>query len=142
MLATLKKSLGEGHAFISDEHGEANLYSLLSAMAGAQKLNATQATVATATLASMVATEKTYLSKLAARVGTTGTAGATTLQAHVNGASVAELTFDNTDADGSYKSVSPNVELAEGDLLELVVSAAPTAGADLDAVLATGPKVE
>jgi len=36
MASTLKQSLGEGHGFISDEHGETNLYQLLKDMATVQ----------------------------------------------------------------------------------------------------------
>lgn len=100
-------------------------------------LQAVQGTIAAATIGGrLVATLEagTYDVELRAEVGTTGTAGSTTIQVHLNGVAIsgAEVTVANTDADGTKAvAVATSVVLAAADTLELVVSAAPTAGADI-----------
>lgn len=135
MTAILKKLMGEAGAGLDDSTGKDNLYDVLKALAegAGQSLTAYQATIATATIAALVADSAFKIRSLRVAVGTTGSAGATTLQVHLNGASQGELTVDNTDADGTKASLSLNVDVVAGDLLELVVSAAPTSGADLAA---------
>lgn len=135
-MTTLKKLLGEAGAGLDESYEGANrLYEVLKKMVQSQSesVSAFQATIATETLMAMVADAATKLTSLRASVGTTGTADATTVQIHVNGNSKGEVTIDNTDADGTKKAVSLAIDIAEGDLLELVVSAAPTGGADLAA---------
>ena len=135
MSKILKKSLGDAGAFVDDSSGKDNLYDVLKALAqsGGQSLSAQQATIATATIGGLVAYGETQLQSLAIAVGTTGTAGSTTVQAHVNGVSQGELTVANTEANGIAKTLVLAVDLVAGDLVELVVSAAPTGGADLTA---------
>lgn len=151
MTITLKKDLGKAGAFLGDESGgyvDQRLYDVLKelALGAGMDLDGFQATIATATIAAKVMKRAGILKGLRTAVGTTGTAGATTVQVHVNGSAVtgAELTTDNTDADGIKKSValSTVVAVAAGDLVELVVSAAPTAGADLSASAEIGSDIE
>lgn len=130
---TLKQLMGTGGAGFDDSMGFDNLYDVLKAMAEglSEMATAYQDTVATATIGGMVVNSACKLTNLRTSVGTTGTAGATTVQAHLNGVSQGELTTDNTDADGTAKSLALDVDLVAGDLVELVVSAAPTGGTDL-----------
>jgi hypothetical protein len=134
-MKTLKKLLGIAGAGIDESYQDSDtLYDVLKALVegAAPAVSAYQATVATAIIGGMIVDDdESSLTALRTSVGTTGTAGATTLQVHVNGVSVGELTTDNTDADGIKKSLALDVALAAGDLVELVVSAAPTGGADL-----------
>ena len=106
----------------------------LKALAGgAGPLSAVQATVATATIGALVVDKPCKLTNFRTSVGTTGTAGSTTVQVHKNGVSQGELTTANTEADGTKKSLDLDVDCVAGDLIEFVVSAAPTAGAALAA---------
>jgi hypothetical protein len=143
-MATLKKFLGDaGAAFDQSNGGFDRLYDVLKALAesvGAQSVSAQQAVVATATLGGMVVDTATKLKALAIAVGTTGTADSTTVQVHVNGVSKGELSVANTEADGTYKTLALDLALAIGDLVELVVSAAPTGGADLTATARMAPE--
>lgn len=143
-VANLKKSLGEGGAFIGDSHGDDRLLDVLTALAEVgETLNAQQSTIATAVLAGMVVDRDTRLSGLSVNVGTTGTATQTDVDVNVNGVQAGQLVVDNTDADGVSKSVALDVALKAGDLVELEVTAAPTAGADLTATARMAPvKVE
>ncbi len=96
-------------------------------------------TIATGTIAGGIADRKLLLRGLRTEVGTTGSAGDTIVQAHVNGSLVAgaTTTTDNTDANGTAFQAAPTVEtiINPGDVIEIVVSAAPTAGVDLAATL-------
>ena len=148
MTAKLRKDLGHAGRLLGDESGgyqDQNLRDVLVALAGGAGagLDAYQATIAAATIAAKVMTGAAKLNGLRTSVGTTGTAGDTTVQVHVNGTAVtgAEATTANTEADGTKKAValSTAVDLVAGDLVELVVSAAPTAGADLAASADIGP---
>lgn len=134
---TLKESLGEAAAFIDDSHGEPRLLTVLKALAsGGNPLDAEQATVATDVIGTKVVSAPAYLTGLRIRVGTTGTAGSTTVQARLNGVGQGSgVTVANTDADGTSVAevFDPPVELVAGDLVEIEVTAAPTAGADLTA---------
>jgi hypothetical protein len=105
---------------------------------GLGSISAQQATIATAILAGVVLNKSHKLSNLRIAVGTTGTAGSTTVQVHKNGVSQGELTVANTEADGTKKSLALDVDCVAGDLIQLVVSAAPTAGANLTAMAALG----
>ena len=131
--ATLKRLLGEGGAGIDDSMGFDNLYDVLKALAesAGDVINAYQATIATATIGGAVIHTANKLVSLRTSVGTCGTANSTTVQVHVNGVSKGELTTAHDETDGTKKSLELDVDLAVGDLVELVVSAAPTAGADL-----------
>lgn len=133
MTATLKKSLGEGGAFIGDSHGDDNLHDVLTALAeGPNAVTAYQATVAAAVLTGLVAYTAQKLKSFSIAVATTGTAGSTTVELNVNGVAVAELTIANTEADGTVKHTVPtDVDVEVGDIVTIEVTAAPTAGAGL-----------
>ena len=141
MTATLKKLVGEAGAGHDKSHGSDTIYDVFKALAEAsgEVLPAYQVTVAAATIASLIADKATTLAAFNVAVATTGTAGATTVQAQVNGSMVSELTVDNTDADGTKVSATPAQAIAAGDLVELVVTAAPTAGAGLTATARLKP---
>lgn len=142
MRATLKDSLGEGGAFIDDSHGDDNLIDVLKALAeGGGDLDAFQVTIAAATIASKVIDKPTTLHSFWTHVAVCGTAGQTDVDLVVNGAVVAQLVTDNAEADGTSKASSDAdlpLELAAGDLVQLVVSAAPTAGTGLTASVRIG----
>lgn len=143
-MATLKKFMGNAGAGLDESHGSDNLYDVLKALAEglATSVTAYQATIATATIASFVADATGTLKRFRITAGTTGTADDTDVQVHLNGASQGELTIDNTDADGIKKVSSDlDVGIVAGDLIELVVSAAPTSGADLSATAFIYPVV-
>jgi hypothetical protein len=135
MTATLKKLLGNAGAGLDDSMGFDNLYDVLKALAevAGDHLHAYQDTIATATIASMIADKAGTLTSFRIAAATTGTANDTDVQVQVNGVNKQELTIDNTDADGTKKSATLAVAIAAGDLIELVVTAAPTAGAGLTA---------
>ena len=141
MTAILAKDLGKAGAFLGDESGPYTSKLLRSvllelAMGGGGNLDAHQATIAAATIGGKLITRASKLVGLRTSVEVTGSADDTIVQVHVNGSAVtgAELTTDNADADGIKKSVAiTEVALVAGDLVELVVSAAPTAGTGLDA---------
>lgn len=150
MTATLKRDLGKAGAYLGDNSGgyqNSLLRDVLIELNNSAPLcfDAYQATIATATVAAKMVHRASKLKGLRTSVGTTGTAGSTTVQVHLNGSAVtgAEATTANTEADGTKKNValSSDVALAAGDLLELVVSAAPTGGADLAASAVITPDV-
>ncbi len=147
MTATLRKDLGEAGAFLGDKlvglKGHNLRDVLVEMILGPKDLNGKQDTIATGTIAAMLVKRPGFLNGLRTSVGTTGTADSTTLQVHVNGVSKGELTTANTEADGTKKALalSTPLALAVGDLVELVVSAAPTAGADLAATAEIGPDI-
>lgn len=132
-MTTLKKLLGDAGAGLDESNGADRLYDVLEALAYglSEAVNAYQATVATATIGGMVADYAGTLVGLRTSVGTCGTADSTTVQVHVNGVSKGELTTAHDEADGTKKSLALSVAVQAGDLIALVVSAAPTAGADL-----------
>ncbi len=136
-MKTLRKLMGTAGAGIDESYRDDDqLYDLLKALAEGLAVGpqAHQDTVATATIGGFIVDGPGTLVRLRASVGTTGTAGDTDVQVHLNGVSKAEVTIDNADADGT-KVVSADlaVDVVAGDLIELVVSAAPTGGANLDA---------
>lgn len=147
MAKTLKKILGEAGALLDDSTGFNNLYDLLVefAMGAGGNLDAHQDTIATATIGGKIVTRASKLVGLRTSVETCGTADTTTVQVHKNGSAVSglELSTAHDDADGVKKSVALTtaVTLAAGDLVELVVSAAPTAGSNLDATVEILPDI-
>jgi len=132
-IKTLKQLLGNAGAGIDESHGTDRLYDILKAMleGNSETISDIQATVATGLLAGIIADGEAKLVSLRVKVGTTGTAGATTIQILLNGASQGELTVDNTDTDGTEKSLALDVDITAGDVLQLNVSAAPTGGANM-----------
>lgn len=139
-MVQLKKALKEGHGFISQEYGGNNtLYDVLLALSS-MRLSGGQATAAAATIASMVADAPMTMKQLSVKAIVAGTASATTVKVQKNGADVAgaTLTIDNADADGILKTLPLAVDVAAGDLITLVVSAAATGATGLGASLLLG----
>lgn len=147
MTATLKKYLGEGGAGLDSSVGLSTLRDVLVELCngGGGDLDGHQDTIATATIAGRLIKRACKLVGLRTSVETCGTANSTTVQVHKNGSAVSglELTTANDEADGTKKSVALTtaVALAAGDLVEIVVSAAPTAGANLDATAEILPDI-
>lgn len=135
MTVTIRKDLGQGGAYLGENsEGSSNvLPDVLRALAQgpAGQLNAYQATIATATLDGIIACAAGKITGLRTSVATCGTAGDTTVQIQKNGTSVGELTTGNAEADGIKKSLALDVDVVAGDLLQLVVTAAPTGGVGL-----------
>lgn len=96
-------------------------------------LNAFQATVAAGSPGGLLADRAMRLRGLRARLGDCGSAGSTTVQIHINGVAVpgAEVSFANTDPDPSIKAAGVDVAVARDSAVEIVVSSAGTAAADL-----------
>lgn len=146
---TLKKSLGEAGAFIDESNGSpSHLREALAALAKAgMPLTALQGTIAAAVLKSWVATFDGVIGDLSLVVGTTGSAGSTTVVVNKNGTALATAPAAvlNTDADGSTRSVdlSGDAEagFVVGDVIDIEVTAAPTAGANLDVTVSLRPLV-
>jgi hypothetical protein len=145
MTVTLRKEIGQGGAYLGERSvsDTNNLLSVLQALAQgpAGQLSAYQATIATATIASMVAAAAGKITGLRTAVAVCGTGGSTTVQCQLNGVSVGELTTANDDADGTKSSLALDVDVAEGDLIQLVVTAAPTAGTGLTATAKLQPVI-
>lgn len=140
MRATLKRSLGEAAAFIDDSHGEDRLYEVLKALAGqGETLSGRQDAVTADVLASIIVDEETTLKSFRTVLGTTGSAGQTDVELKVNGSTVATLSTTNAEADGMSKAATGlPLDLEAGDLVEIEVTAAPTAGANLTATARLG----
>lgn len=150
MTATLKKDLGKAGAFLGDESGgyaNRRLYDVLVELAqgGGGDLDAFQATIAVASIGGKLIKRACKLVGLRTSIETCGTADTTTVQVHKNGTAVTglELSTAHDAVDGTKKSVtlSTPVALVAGDFVELVVSAAPTAGANLAATVEMLPDI-
>jgi len=143
MTVLLKKFMGEAGALLSDSTGFNKLYDVLKELieGGPVTLPAYQATIATATIAAMVADRVGVITSLRTAIAVCGTADNTTVQVHVNGSSKGELTTAHDDDDGTKKALALTQAVAVGDLIEIVVSAAPTAGSDLNASVRISPDI-
>lgn len=147
MTVTLKKVLGEAGALLGDSSGFDNLYDVLAELAQgcAGDLDAFQGTIAVASIGGKLMRRAGKLVGLRTSIETCGTADTTTVQVHKNGVAVSglELSTAHDEADGTKKSVSLStpVALVAGDLVELVVSAAPMAGANLAATAEVLPDI-
>jgi hypothetical protein len=136
---TLQKHLGHGGALMDIAAGQDNLYAILKRLSEDQGKILTAfvvGTIATATIQSYIAEKYTKLKGFRAHAAVCGTAGATTVKVQVNGVDVpgATITIDNADADGTKKAaVFTAFEVKPGDLVQFVVSAAPTGGSGLTA---------
>lgn len=141
MLATLKRSLGEAGAFIDDSHGENQLYKVLKALAEQGTVYGAQlATITAVAFGGFTVDQATKLHSLMTRVAVCGTAGQTDVRVRVNGTLVGgTATTLNTDADPTVVTVALDIELAAGDFVELVVTAAPTGGTGLTGSLRMSP---
>jgi len=138
--ATLKRSLGDGGAFISDEHGDDNLLAVLTALASmGEPLSIKEASPSTGIKASMVADVSSKIGTLYVNVGTTGTANSTTVQVLVNGSSVGSLSVSNTEADGTKKGLAVDQNISAGDLIEINFSAVATGAANVAATIRVKP---
>jgi hypothetical protein len=140
-MIVLKQNLGEAGALVGDKSiGVDTLYDVLKAqIQGGTPLTAYQATIATATLNGIVLDKPHKLTNLRTAVAVCGTANSTTVQVHKNGVSQGELTTANDDADGTKSSLDLDVDCVAGDLIQLVVSAAPTGGTGLTATAKLEP---
>ncbi len=97
-----------------------------------------QATIAVGQVGRHLVTRRGRLQSCMVNVGTCGTAGATTAQFRriPRGGAAANIgnpfTVDNADADGSDRIAAfDSLDVEAGDIIELNVTAAPTAGANL-----------
>lgn len=139
--ATLKRSLGEGGAFIDDSHGEDNLYAVLAALASnGPSIDAKEATPTIGIKASKVVDAPTKIGTLYTNIGTTGTALQTDVRVRVNGSLITgTLTTDNAEADGTSKGLAYDYELEAGDLVEIDFTAVATNAANVAASLKLQP---
>jgi hypothetical protein len=135
MTVSIKRDLGQGQAFLGDRSFSSSdgLPDVLRALAQGPigQLNAYQATIAAATLNGIVACGAGKIVGLRTSVAVCGSADSTTVQVQKNGTSVGELTTGNAEADGIKKSLAIDVDIVAGDLIQLVVTAAPTGGTGL-----------
>lgn len=139
--ATLKRSLGEGGAFIDDSHGDTNLYGVLQALCASsgEAITYTQAVPTTGVKNSILADSPTTLSTLYIKAGTAGTAGASTVAVLVNGVSKGSLTIDNAEADGTSKGLAIDLAIEAGDEVAISVTAVATGVANLSATVRLKP---
>ena len=143
----LKKLLGEAGAGLDDSSGlSSTLREVLTNMVKAGvPLAVRQGTIATGILIRMVAQFDGVIGDLGLTVGTTGTAGATSVVVNKNGTvlATAPVAVDNTDSDGISSSTDlssdPAAAFVKGDIIDIEVTAAPTAGANLDVSLHLRP---
>lgn len=140
---TLKKFIGEGASLLDDSNGADNLYDVLNELVEGVSdcVTAYQAVVATGIIGSIVVQRASTLRSLSASLAVCGTAGSTTLQVRVNGTSKGSLSWANTDPDPSYKTLSLDINVAAGDVVDLNVSAAPTGGTGLTATARVRPVI-
>jgi hypothetical protein len=139
--ATLKRSLGEAGAFFDDSHGEDNLLAVLTSMANVgESLSVKEASPSTGIKASMVMDGASRIGTLYTKIGTTGTALQTDVRVRVNGTLITgTLSTLNTEADGTYKGLAYNYNLAAGDLVEIDFTAVATGAANVAATLRMKP---
>jgi hypothetical protein len=142
--ATLKKSLGEAGAFIDESNGSPSpLHAVLKALAESTPgLDAHQPTVATGVIGATIIDKDTILTGLRTALAVCGSVGDTTVIVRKNGVAVtgATLTTNNAEADGTKKATAAlSVECVAGDLIELVVTVAPTGGTGLTARASFSP---
>jgi hypothetical protein len=153
MRVNLKRSLGEGGAFLGDSHGEDNLYKLLKSIAKAARISVDvlQATPSAAVIATKLITESTRLAAFGIALGTTGTtSGTTTVVVNKNGSPIAGVTlsiaYDEDDGTSKFLDASDfgDIDLDQGDILTIEVTAATsTSPANLLATAELSPiKVE
>lgn len=139
-ITNLKRILGtDAHALLDESSGLDGLKAVLQAVGRAVgiSLNAYLETIAAATLNSwIVDAAGDYQASLRTAVTTTGSAGQTDVEIQKNGTIVGTaLVTLNSDADG-FKATPVLISLpglVAGDVITLVVSAAPVAGVGLKA---------
>lgn len=97
------------------------------------ELHGRQSVIAAAVLDQMVITQKGRIGSLTVKAGVTGTAGLTTVVVNKNGAPVGpSVSIDNTEVDGTTKKIGIDEDVDLGDVVDVEVTVAPTAGANLD----------
>ena len=141
--AQLKQYVGDAAAGLDNSHSPRNgsrLYDVLKQLAlGKPLLSVMQATIATGVLARIPITAPDTLRELSVRVDVCGSAGATTVQARVNTIVVGTLTVDNAATDPTQVKLALAVDLKDGDIVDINVSAAPTGGTGLAVALRSSP---
>jgi hypothetical protein len=149
---TLKKLMGEAGAGLDQSHSPpapGRLYDVLLALINQSRaplLNVHFAgTVVTGVLARVPITAPDVLRELSARLDVCGTAGNTVVQVRLNGVSVGSLTIDNAAADPTQAKVQlgtvpgAGIDVKDGDIVDINVSAAPTAGSGLTVAVRSCP---
>jgi hypothetical protein len=132
-MTTLKKTIGDGGGGNDRVHGSDTVYDVLKAMALEPRAlhSARLATIATGIFSSLIVKGKRKPVELRAEVEVCGSAGSSVVEVRQNGTVIATLTFANTDADPTKKSVAITAVLADNDKLDFNVSTAPTGGTGL-----------
>jgi hypothetical protein len=156
--ALLKQGLGDASAEFSSDHSSGpagiptKLNDILNQLCKPKPYLSVHnaGAIATGVLGRLVMNKADTLRELAVRVDVCGTAGQTSVQVRVNAAVVANgtLVVDNADPDPSQKKIvlgagGPNggagVDVKDGDIVDINISVAPTAGTGISATLYGGP---
>lgn len=146
--AQLKQYVGEAGAGLDNSHSPRNgsrLYDVLKQLClGKPLVSGVLPTIATGVLARIPITAPDTLRELSARVDVCGSAGNTVLEVRVNTVVVGSITFANTDPDPSQKKLTlgtggVGVDVKDGDIVDINVSAAPTGGTGLAYALRSSP---
>lgn len=149
--AQLKQYVGEAGAGLDNSHSPRNgarVYDVLKQLAlGKPLVNAyVPGTIATGVLARTPITAPDTLRELVVRIDVCGSAGQTVVQARLNGVLVANgaLTVDNAAVDPTQVKIAlgangAGVDVKDGDIVDINVSVAPTAGTGLSAVIRSSP---
>ncbi len=150
--ALLKQYVGEAGAGGASDHSPSatptKLYDLLKQLAQPKPYLSAHVpgTVATGVLARLPITRPDTLRELVVRLDVCGSAGQTVVQARVNGVLVTNgaLTIDNAAADPTQVKVTlgsgnAGIDVKDGDIVDINVSTAPTAGSGLSATIYGGP---
>ncbi len=147
--AILKQLLGEAGAGSASDHSPSalptTLYGVLKQLCQPKPMaSVVLPTIATGVLIRIPITGPDTLRELSARVDVCGSAGSTVLEVRVNTVVQGSLTFANTDPDPTQKKVTlgtggNGIDVKDGDIVDLNISAAPTGGTGLAATLRSGP---
>lgn len=148
--AILKQYMGEAGAGGAADHAPSatpsKLYDVLKELARPRPLVSAYVvgTVATGILARVPITAPDTLRELAVRLEVCGSAGATTIQARLNGVLITNgaITIDNTATDPTQVKVAlggvDGIDVKDGDIVDINCSAAPTGGSGLSATIRSG----
>ena len=140
--ATLQRDMGEANSYFSDDSGKDNLAKVLAALSSAGETLSFKQVGATTTgiKASMVTDVPTRIATLQVHVGDTGDAGDTVVSIRVDGTLLTPtVTVDNAEDDDTAKGVAVDTKVDAGSLVEIDITAAPTAGALVTATLRLKP---
>jgi hypothetical protein len=140
----LKKYLGEAGAGFDASHSPrvgAKLYDVLASVAAPKPLLSSNVAgaIATGVLARMPITAPDTLRELCVRIDVCGSSGQTVVQARVNTVVVGTLTVDNAAVDPSQVKLALNVDVKDGDIVDINCSTAPTGGSGMTAVIRSSP---